>query len=109
MILLIDCDSLVFASCLVSKKENREEKHYTDIEDSIAKFEEQYFKIVNDLEEDYEIDKIYNFNYSQGNFRKLITKKYKANIYEPRSRKTLNSDTTSYLGKSTLNRDVTIS
>ena len=79
MILLIDCDSLVFASCLVSKKENREEKHYTDIEDSIAKFEEQYFKIVNDLEEDYEIDKIYNFNYSQGNFRKLITKKYKAN------------------------------
>jgi len=62
MILLIDCDSLVFASCLVSKKENREEKHYTDIEDSIAKFEEQYFKIVNDLEEDYEIDKIYNFN-----------------------------------------------
>ena len=36
-------------------------------------------KIVNDLEEKYEIDKVITFNGSKGNFRKLITPKYKAN------------------------------
>ena len=79
MILLIDADSLIFASCLRAKNEGSEEKFYTNIEDSIAKFDEQYMKIVNDLEELYEIEKIYTFNGSKGNFRKLLTKDYKAN------------------------------
>ena len=79
MILLIDADSLVYASCLRAKQENSSEKFYTNIEDSIAKFDEQYMKIVNDLEEIYEIDKIITFNGSKGNFRKIITDTYKAN------------------------------
>lgn len=36
-------------------------------------------KIVNDLEEHFEIDEIITFNGCKGNFRKQITKKYKAN------------------------------
>ena len=36
-------------------------------------------KIVNDLEDKYTIDKILTFSGSKGNFRKLITPKYKAN------------------------------
>jgi hypothetical protein len=79
MILLIDADSLIYASCLKAKQENSSEKFYSDIEDSIAKFDEQYMKIVNDLEEIYEIDKIITFNGCKGNFRKLITPVYKAN------------------------------
>ena len=77
MILLIDADSLVYASCLRAKSENNNDKFYRNIEDSIAKFDEQYMKIVNDLEELYDIEKIYTFNNSKGNFRKLLTKTYK--------------------------------
>jgi 5'-3' exonuclease len=36
-------------------------------------------KIVNDLEDKYTIDKVLCFSGSKGNFRKLITPKYKAN------------------------------
>ena len=79
MILLIDADSLVYAACLRSKREVGDDKFYENIEDSIAKFDEQYMKIVNDLEELYDIKHIYTFNGSKGNFRKLITKNYKAN------------------------------
>jgi 5'-3' exonuclease len=79
MILLIDADSLVYASCLISKREGSNDKFYRNIEDSIAKFDQQYMKIVNDLEERYDIEKIYTFNNSKGNFRKLLTKTYKAN------------------------------
>jgi hypothetical protein len=79
MILLIDADSLIFASCLRAKREGSDDKFYRKIEDSIAKFDEQYMKIVNDLEELYDIEKIYTFNGSKGNFRKIITNTYKAN------------------------------
>ncbi len=79
MILLIDADSLVYAACIRSKREGSDDKFYRNIEDSIAKFDEQYMKIVNDLEELYDIEKIYTFNGSKGNFRKLLTKTYKAN------------------------------
>tara|TARA_R110002020_G_scaffold1878_1_gene8591 strand:- start:2531 stop:3247 length:717 start_codon:yes stop_codon:yes gene_type:complete len=79
MILLIDADSLIYASCLRSKRELNEDKFYRDIEDSIAKFDEQFMKIVNDLEEFYDIKHVYTFNGSKGNFRKLITENYKAN------------------------------
>jgi|TARA_R110000765_G_scaffold408619_1_gene506443 5'-3' exonuclease len=84
MILLIDADSLIFASCFKAKAKPDEEKHYKNIEDSIAKFDEQFMKIVNDMEEIYEIDKVITFNGSTGNFRKLITPKYKANRTAPK-------------------------
>ena len=79
MILLIDADSLIFASCYRKRETPDDEKYYTDIEDSRAKFDEQFMSIVNHLEEKYPIDKILTFSGSKGNFRKLITPKYKAN------------------------------
>jgi len=83
MILLIDADSLIFASCYRSRKDsdyaNHETNFYTEIEDSINKFDEQYMKIINDMEEIYTVDKIITFNGSKGNFRKQITPTYKAN------------------------------
>jgi len=79
MILLFDADSLVFASCYKINKEEGEEPFFTDINDSIAKFDEQFMKIVNDLEEKFDIEKVITFNGCKGNFRKKITKDYKAN------------------------------
>ena len=79
MILLIDADSLIFASCYRKRETPDDELYYTDIEDSRNKFDQQFMKIVNDLEEKYPIDKVLTFSGSKGNFRKLITKKYKAN------------------------------
>ncbi len=79
MVLLIDADSLIFASCYRAKDDSFENPFYTDIEDSIVKFDEQLMKIINDLEDQFEIDKYIVFNGSKGNFRKLISKKYKAN------------------------------
>jgi 5'-3' exonuclease len=79
MILLVDADSLVFASCFRTKNNPEENKFYTDIKHSIAKFDQQFMKIVNDLENIYEIEKVITFNGCKGNFRKQITKNYKAN------------------------------
>lgn len=79
MILLIDADSLVFASCFKTKNTPDELDYYTNIEDSIDKFDEQYMKIVNDLQEIYDIEKVITFNGCKGNFRKQLSKKYKAN------------------------------
>ena len=79
MILLIDADSLIFASCYRHREKPTDDKYFDTLEDCVAKFDEQFMKIVNDLEEKYEIDKVITFNGSKGNFRKLITKKYKAN------------------------------
>ena len=83
MILLIDADSLIFASCYRSKNDDdydmQTSPFYTNIEDSINKFDEQYMKIVNDLEELYEIEQVITFNGSKGNFRKQLTPNYKAN------------------------------
>ena len=79
MILLIDADSLIFASCYRTRDEENQDPYYRDIEDSIVKFDEQFMKIVNDLEEQYEIEKVITFNGSKGNFRKILTPVYKAN------------------------------
>tara|TARA_R110000744_G_scaffold377350_1_gene492271 strand:- start:1139 stop:1861 length:723 start_codon:yes stop_codon:yes gene_type:complete len=83
MILLIDADSLIFASCYRAKNDVNYEIYpdnfYTDLKDSINKFDEQYMKIINDLEELYTIESIVTFNGSKGNFRKQITTDYKAN------------------------------
>ena len=79
MILLIDADSLIFASCYRKRENPDDDIYYKDIVDARHKFDEQYMKIVNDLEEKYTIDKVLTFSGSKGNFRKLITSKYKAN------------------------------
>lgn len=79
MILLIDADSLIFASCYRKRDTPEDEKYYTDISDSRNKFDQQFMSIVNDLEEKYTIDKVITFSGSKGNFRKLLAKKYKAN------------------------------
>jgi len=79
MILLIDADSLVFASCYKKRETPEDDKYYRDIADARNKFDSQFMEIVNHLEDKYTIDKVITFNGSKGNFRKLITKKYKAN------------------------------
>jgi len=79
MILLIDADSLIFASCYRKRETPEDEKYYTDISDCRNKFDQQFMSIVNDLEEKYTIDKVITFSGSKGNFRKLLAKKYKAN------------------------------
>ncbi len=79
MILLIDADSLIFASCYRKRETPDDELYYTEIEDSRNKFDEQFMSIVNHLEDRYPIDKVLTFSGSKGNFRKLITNKYKAN------------------------------
>ena len=79
MILLFDADSLVFASCCRAKKLPDELPFYTKLDDAINKFDEQFMKIVNDLEIKYNIEKIITFNGCKGNFRKQLTKNYKAN------------------------------
>jgi 5'-3' exonuclease len=79
MILLVDADSLIFASCYKKREHKDDERFYTDIEDSKAKFDEQFMSIVNKLEDMYNVERVITFSGSKGNFRKLITPVYKAN------------------------------
>tara|TARA_R110000796_G_scaffold168058_3_gene284943 strand:+ start:152 stop:865 length:714 start_codon:yes stop_codon:yes gene_type:complete len=79
MILLIDADSLIFASCYRKRENPEDEKYYTEISEARTKFDEQFMAIVNHLENIYNIDKVITFSGSKGNFRKLITPVYKAN------------------------------
>jgi len=79
MILLVDADSLVFASCYRKRENPDDGKWQTEIEDARHKFDEQFMKIVNDLEEIYTVDEVRCFSGSKGNFRKQLTKDYKAN------------------------------
>ena len=79
MILLIDADSLIFASCYRKRENPEDEKYYTDIADARTKFDQQFMAIVNSLEEVYNIDKVITFSGSKGNFRKILTNTYKAN------------------------------
>ena len=79
MILLIDADSLIFASCYKKREHKDDERFYTDIEDSKAKFDEQFMSIVNKLEDMCNVERVITFSGSKGNFRKLITPVYKAN------------------------------
>ena len=79
MILLVDADSLVFASCYKKRETPDDERYFSDIADARNKFDEQFMAIVNRLEEIYNIEKVITFNGSKGNFRKLLTNTYKAN------------------------------
>lgn len=79
MILLIDADSLIFASCYRKRENLEDEPFYSDISEARNKFDSQFMEIVNKLEELYSVDKVITFSGSKGNFRKLITKNYKSN------------------------------
>ena len=79
MILLVDADSLIFASCYKKRETPEDEKYYTDIGDARNKFDEQFMAIVNRLEELYNVDKVLCFSGSKGNFRKILSSTYKAN------------------------------
>jgi len=79
MILLVDADSLIFASCYRKRLTPDDSPYYEKLSDATDKFDEQLMGVVNELEEHYEIDQVLIFSGSLGNFRKLITKKYKAN------------------------------
>ena len=79
MILLVDADSLIWSSCYKKKENPDDNPYYEDIEDATAKFDEVFMSIVNKLEDSYDIEKVLVFSGSLGNFRKLITPKYKAN------------------------------
>jgi 5'-3' exonuclease len=79
MILLVDADSLIFASCYKKRENPEDDKYYRNIEDAQAKFDEQFMSIVNKLEDMYPVERVITFSGSKGNFRKLITSDYKAN------------------------------
>ena len=79
MILLVDADSLIFAACYRKRETPDDSPYFKKLSDATDKFDEQLMRVVNDLEQNYEIDAVLIFSGSLGNFRKLITKKYKAN------------------------------
>ena len=79
MILLVDADSLIFASCYKKRENPEDDKYYREIEEAQAKFDEQFMSIVNKLEDMYPVERVITFSGSKGNFRKLITSDYKAN------------------------------
>jgi 5'-3' exonuclease len=81
MIVLVDADSLIWSSCY-KKKEHPEDEQYHTIENAILKFDEVFMSIINKIEEVYELDKVLTFAGARGNFRKQISKTYKANRKE---------------------------
>ena len=78
MIILVDADSLIFASCF-RKKEFIDDEKFNSIEETIFKFDESFAKVINEIEDRYDIDKVITFAGARGNFRKHISKTYKAN------------------------------
>ncbi len=69
MYILIDADSLIFATAVTTN----------NIESARDGFDWRYNGIMYDLKQKFELDGVFMFSGSKGNFRKLITKKYKAN------------------------------
>jgi len=81
MIVLVDADSLVWSSCY-RKREFPDDEMYHSIEDAKQKFDEVFMSIINKIEDVYEVDKVITFAGAKGNFRKQISKTYKANRKE---------------------------
>ncbi len=80
MILLIDADSLIFASCYKPKDKITNSIYYKRIHKCKDKFDGQLINIVTTLEEQYDIKEVRIFSgRSKNNFRKLLSKEYKAN------------------------------
>ena len=78
MIVLFDADSLIFSSCYKTKQ-TPDDDCWNDIENAKLKFDDSFAYIINKIEEVYEIDKVITFAGAKGNFRKQISKTYKAN------------------------------
>jgi 5'-3' exonuclease len=78
MIVLVDADSLVWSSCY-RQKESIQDDGFNTLEDAKLKFDEVFMKIINTIETSYDIDKVITFNDAKGNFRKEVSKSYKAN------------------------------
>jgi 5'-3' exonuclease len=81
MIVLVDADSLIWSSCY-RKKEDPQGEQYHTLENAIAKFDEVFMSIINKIEDVHELDKVITFAGARGNFRKQISKTYKANRKE---------------------------
>ena len=79
MILLVDADSLAWSSCFKRKENPDDNPFYENIDEVTLKFDEVLMSIVNKLEEFYPVEEVRVFNNSKGNFRKQISKTYKAN------------------------------
>ena len=79
MVLLVDADSLIFAACYKKRENPDDDMFHDNIDEAIKKFHSSLMAIVNKLEDMYTIDKVKIFSGAKGNFRKLITKTYKAN------------------------------
>ena len=77
MILLVDADSLVYSSCYSPK--HIDGTFFDNLDDVTHKFDEGFQKIVNELSTLHDVKEVLVFNNGRGNFRKLITKNYKAN------------------------------
>ena len=79
MILLIDADSLIFASCYKPKDKILNSIYYKRINKCKDKFDGQLINIITDLEEMYDIKEVRIFSgRSKNNFRKLLSKTYKS-------------------------------
>lgn len=81
MIVLVDADSLIWSSCYRKKEDSQGEQYHT-LENAIAKFDEVFMSIINKIEDVHELDKVITFAGARGNFRKQISKTYKANRKE---------------------------
>lgn len=80
-ILLIDADTLMYASCFAPK--DSPDRFETDLEEVEYKFNEKIMKIENDIEEQYgdafDVQHRVLFFEGSGNFRRGLNKEYKAN------------------------------
>lgn len=79
MVLLVDADSLIWSSCYRTRRQEGDSPFFEDIQEAKDKFDEVLMKIHNDLDEQYSIEDMIVFSGSQGNFRKILDPKYKAN------------------------------
>jgi 5'-3' exonuclease len=78
MTVLVDADSLVWSSTY-RFKEAPDDDGWNSLEEGKSKFDEVLMKIINDLEAMFDVDKVIIFNGAKGNFRKEVSKDYKAN------------------------------
>ena len=76
MVVLFDADSLIYASCFARKDSGEK---YLSLNNAYSKFNEGLGKIVKELSEQVDVEKFIVCNGSKGNFRKDISKEYKAN------------------------------
>jgi len=81
MIVLVDADSLVWSSCY-RKRETPEDEMYHTLDDAKLKFDEVFMSIINKIEDTYDVHRVITFAGAKGNFRKQISKTYKANRKE---------------------------